>query len=210
MNNKSLLIESHYLPSIEYIALLSQYERVEIELEENFQKQSLRNRCYILGANKVLKLVVPIKKQVERRMAALEIDYNDNWIKDHWRSIESSYNRSPFFIHYRDELLEILNSKHVLLAELNHSILTFCLKKLDYNINLSYTTRYEKNPDKNLFDNFRGVLSAKQSFTDRSIIKEVPYYQMFGKTFAPNLSILDILFCEGPAGREIISRSLNN
>ncbi len=209
MEEKILLIESHYLPSIEYFALLSRYSEIHAEVCENFQKQTYRNRCLILGPNRVLKLVVPVRKE-PKKMTAVEIDNRQDWLKDHWRSIESAYNNSPFFIYYRDELHDIFRRNHDRLVDLNHDLLTFCLRKLGYNISIERTTIYHKNPDKDIYDDFRGILSAKENWSERNILKPSPYYQLFGKTFVPNLSILDLLFCEGPVSAEIIQRSLNN
>jgi hypothetical protein len=73
------------------------------DLNQNFNKQTLRNRTYIYGSNKILALSIPIKHSKNNftlKNALIENDFL--WQKDHWKSIESSYNSSPFFEYYQD------------------------------------------------------------------------------------------------------------
>ena len=205
---ETLLIESHYFPCIEYFSLLQRFSSIQIEINENFQKQTYRNRCEIIGSNKVVKLVVPVQKSDDMRMGNVKIDYSQNWQKDHWKSITSSYNRSPFFEHYKDELEGIIIRKHEKLVDLNGAVLTYCLDATDIKINRKYTDSYEKIPENGSTIDFRDKIIAKKSFSTRNVIKPVRYYQVFGKTFVPNMSIIDLLFCEGPMTGSIIERSV--
>lgn len=202
-----LLIESHYFPCIEYFSALSHFEVVELEANENFQKQSYRNRCEIIGPNNVLMLSVPVKKASKLKTMEVEIDHNQDWQKNHWRSITTSYNRSPFFEYYRDDLEAILFTRFTYLIELNEAILTYCLRAMGIATKVVRSKTYQKEVEGGDSIDLRGIIEAKQSYALRDDFNPVPYYQVFGKTFVPNLSIMDLLFSEGPLSEGIIKRS---
>ena len=56
----SLFIPTYFAPISQYAAIY-QAESVTFELEDNYQKQTYRNRCYIYGANGKLALNIPVK-----------------------------------------------------------------------------------------------------------------------------------------------------
>ena len=86
------------------------------ELNKNFNKQTLRNRTYIYGPNKILKLSIPIKHSKESFTLENTLIENDfQWQKDHWKSIQSAYKSSPFFEFYED----VINFLFSILSVLN-------------------------------------------------------------------------------------------
>ena len=91
------LFPSAYLPSIGYLKLLNKFQDAQIDLHENFIKQSIRNRCEIVSANGRLKLIVPIQhnKLIKIRSGEIKIDYTDSWQKNHCRTIQSAYAHAP-------------------------------------------------------------------------------------------------------------------
>lgn len=197
-----LLLESHFLPSIEYFCLLHGYDDIQIEAHENFVKQSYRNRCYILTVHGVQRLTIPLTaKHGKVVITNVQLDNSVRWPDNLWRTIESAYANSPYFEHYRDDLRAVLFSGERHLFDLNLKILSMCLTWLGWAKALSVSTSYQPEPDRN---NLRDLISAKQPFTNRSIFHAISYRQVFGNTFVPNLSILDLVCCVGPeAGRLI-------
>ena len=108
---KGLLVESHFLPSLEYFCVILQHNRVVIEKHEHYVKQTYRNRCYVLGANGKERLTVPLTMKRDRAsMQSVHIDYRYRWQTNFWRTFQSAYAKSPFFDHYQDELKEELFS----------------------------------------------------------------------------------------------------
>lgn len=207
-NNRPLLIESQYLPPVEYFCLLRNYESVILEAQEHFMKQTFRNRCYILGANGVLPLIVPISHaQKKLPVETLEIDYSQKWQNIHTRAIQSAYGKSPFYIHYSERFLNEINRQHSGLLELNKNLLTICLDILNWNLDISMSKRYHMPADMEDFDDYRSVIHPKTDYRQRGILAPEKYIQMFGKTFASNLSILDLIFCEGPNTASVIKNS---
>lgn len=199
---RKLLIESHFLPSIEYFCLLHGYDDIQLEAHEHFVKQSYRNRCHVLAAHGVERLTLPLTaKHGKVPITSVQLDHSIRWQANLWRTIESAYANSPFFEHYRDELHTLLFSNKRTLFDFNLTLLSMCLKWLGWTKRLSASESYQPEPGRT---NLRDVISAKQSFTTRTILHPRPYRQVFGNTFVPNLSILDLVCCVGPEAGEVI------
>jgi len=202
---RGLLIESHFLPSIEYFCLLMSHDTIMLEAHEHYVKQSYRNRCYILTAHGKERLTVPItEKHGKVSMASVRIHAGDRWQNNLWRTIQSAYAKAPFFEHYRDELHQQLFSAESTLLELNRRLLSLCLNWLRWEKTVNITASY--GPDTDLRD-CRGMISAKKDFGHRTVYRPVAYQQVFGKSFVPNLSILDLVCCAGPDAGRIIQAS---
>lgn len=197
-----ITIEPHYLPSLEYFILLSQTNSVNWDVKSPFQKQTFRNRCYILGPNKVLSLIVPVHFHQSTPLQEVRIDYRQSWVKDHWGAICSSYGKSPFFEYFGAEFHTVLKSKPKYLIDLNQAMLSVCLHILQWQIDIDI------NSDENHSINLKNMILPKQSFEDRNLYQVISYSQNFGNTFVPNLSILDILFCQGPESSQILRSSV--
>lgn len=192
------LIESQYFPCLEYFSLIKNREEVWIETKEHFVKQTYRNRCYILGSDRILPLAIPIiggNKKIP--IDEIKIDYGQKWLNNHWRAIISAYNKSPYFEYYEPYLHQILFTKHETLLALNLELLTFCLKVLNIDTPINYTSIYEKVPF-NETEDIRSVIHPKSDYICRRYYTPTPYQQLFGSKFATNLSILDLLSCVGP------------
>lgn len=193
-----IVIDSQYFPSLEYFSLLKTNKEVWIEAKERFEKQTYRNRCYILSANSVLPLTIPVKFAGKKPlMDQVEIDYNEKWLNQHWRAIISAYNKSPFFEYYEPEIHTILFQKHERLLDLNMSLLTFCLKALNIGTKIKLTESY-RNIIESPLEDMRSVIHPKKDYICREIYSPVPYHQNFGDKFVANLSVLDLISCVGP------------
>lgn len=181
-----------YFPSIHYLRDLLQATDARIEWHEHFQKQSIRTRCEILSANGVLRLSIPIQHEGGQKtpIHALKIDHSGTWKNDHWRAITSAYALSPYFEDYAAEINEIIYAPDEFLWQKNER----CLKLIEQVLNKSIKVRYT--------DSFVGMngMTAKSAFLEREGIEMKPYQQVFsyGKPFTPNLSMIDLLFNEGP------------
>ena len=195
-------IEPHYLPSLEYFTILGQTKTIEWDLDSPFKKQTFRNRCYILGSNKTIALIVPVHYHHGMPYREAKIDYGQSWVRAHWGAISSAYGKAPFYEYFASEFHLVINSKPNRLIDLNHAMLSVCLKMLQWEIEMP--TNHPKKASQNL----RDAISPKQPFESREFYLPISYQQNFGNTFVPNLSILDILFCQGPASGEILKNSI--
>ena len=189
-----MTIDLQYLPSLEYFCTLLQHDEIVIEAHEYFEKQSYRNRCIIQTTNKIDTLTVPVQNGNKKVLIRdLKIDYSQDWTRRHWGAIYSGYGKSPFFEYYSEYFKKIVDKKPDFLFDLNLELLTICLKLLRLEKNIIFTKNYEKVVD----NDFRGQIHPKRSFEDNKIYKPVSYRQNFGNKFEPDLSILDLLFCQG-------------
>ncbi len=199
---RRLLIESHFLPSIEFFALLQGYDDIQIEAHEHFEKQSYRNRCYILTVHGVQRLTIPLSRRHGKMpITSVKIDNEVRWQANMWRTLESAYANSPFFEHYRVDLYRVLHSGERFLFMLNQQILSLCLKWLGSTKTISVSASYDAEAGR---DDLRNVILVKEPFTSRTFLRPVPYHQVFGSTFVPNLSILDLLCSVGPEAGQVL------
>lgn len=201
------LIEPHYFPSLEYFCAILPFDEIILEGWEHFSKQTYRNRCYVNTSNATKVLTIPLAQRHGKILTRdVRIDEGKQWRNIHWRTIESSYRKAPYFAYYSDELKNILFKGHEYLFEFNHDLLSFCLRSVGLQKIISASVSYEKLVEENKID-LRSVIIDKKPFGFRNIYRPHPYYQVFGNEFAPNLAIIDLLFCEGPGSAAVLKAS---
>lgn len=204
-----LLIELHYLPCLDYVSGLMQFDRVWLEAQEHYQKQSYRNRSYVLTANKVDVLTVPVQRGTHRQpIRDLRIDNGQPWQTHHWRCLRAAYSRTPFYEYYAPEFEMAYRKNWSFLFDLNRELLTICLRALGLKTPVDLTECYEKELASGLFD-ARSRVNPPNDSESYIFHEPVPYQQNFGPDFAPNLSIIDLLFCQGPAAKQLLSSSVS-
>ena len=204
----ALLVDLHYLPCIDYISGLMQFERVQLEAQEHYQKQSYRNRCYVLSANKVEALTVPVQQGTHHQsIRDLRVANYQPWQMNHWRCLQAAYGKSPFFEYYVPDIKPVYQKNWTFLFDLNYELLTICLKLMRLKVSLNLTEWYDKIPPVGLFDARSRVKPPNESET-YIFHQPVAYQQNFGQEFVPNLSIIDLLFCQGPTASDVLLAGL--
>lgn len=174
---------------------------VYLEAHENFQKQSYRNRCIIASANGPEAISVPVVHDGDifhTPITEIRVDYKDQWVKKAWRAIESAYSTSAYFEYYKDDIYAILSSGIPTLWDLNLRIIEFFIQKIRLGIHIVPTESYASAG--NALD-YRNVIHPKRQNTIlKDLDMEKPYFQVFtGKYgFQSDLSVMDLLFNEGP------------
>lgn len=201
------LIELHYLPSIAYFSALSSATEVVIERHENFLKQTYRNRCCIQTSQGIEQLTVPLtSKHGKTPITDIRIDYSQKWLNNHWRTIQSAYGKAPFYEHYADDLEKVLFRKNEFLYDLNIQLLSMCLAWLKWKVTVSESMSYEKELSHTVTD-LRSLINSKKNDLLAKFYSPVEYTQVFGNTFVSNMSVIDLIFCEGPASARIVKAS---
>ncbi len=200
-----LLIELPFLPCLDFFAGMLQHDEVWIEAHENYQKQSYRNRCYVLTANKIDCLTVPMAGETNRvPIRDIRIDNEVAWQNRHWRCLESAYRKAPFFEFYAPYFEAVYQKQWAFLFDLSWEMLTICRQLLGIKTPVYLTECYEREPQIGLVD-ARSQMNAKNPASAQLFYSPKPYMQNFGPAFAPNLSIIDLLFCMGPEAKKILS-----
>lgn len=207
LSGKAIVIDLQYLPCLEYFGCLLTSEKVFIEANEYYVKQSYRNRCYILTANKIDALTIPVKFGNKKILVKdIKIDYQQKWVNNHWRAIQSAYGKAPFFEFYAEYFEKLFYKNHQFLFDFNYELLVLCLKFLQESPKLAMTQTYNNVSENGIID-LRSVIHPKTEFNKQRYYKPVAYNQTFGSNFAGNLSILDLLFNEGNNAKNIIKSS---
>lgn len=192
---KSLLLPT-YFPSISHFVAMAQSEKIVFEMEDNFQKQTNRNRTYIYSPNGIQLLNIPVKhsKQIHQKTKDVKIETDFDWQKQHFKSLEAAYRSSPFFEYFEDEIHPIFEKKYTFLLDLNFEAMNIVSKCLQMKFEYETTTEYFREVDPNSILDFRTLADGKK---DDSQFET--YIQVFEEKheFLNNLSILDLLFNEG-------------
>lgn len=198
--DKGGLFLSFYLAPIEYYSALFRAEKAIIEIHDNYQKQSYRNRCIIADANGPLPLSIPIEKPETPKsmMKDIRIADHGNWRHLHWNAIMSAYNSTPFFEYYADDLRPFYEGKKLFLVDFNFQLHQLVCSWLQLNTPTILSTDYIAEVPEGMSD-FRETIHPKRpsGFTTK------PYYQVFREKtgFIQNASIIDLLFNMGNEAR---------
>ena len=189
-----------YFGNINYFRSIILQSEVMIESKEHFIKQTYRNRFEILTSNGVQQLSIPVirKNGSKTVIDEIEISYDTDWRKDHWKAIESAYSNSPYFDHYGIEVQELIYQNESNLLKFNLNIQNRIFKWLGIEVNSKFTIDFEKSEF-----NYLNTLNQTR-INDKTELKK--YIQVFGNfgDFESNLSILDAIFCLGPMARNIL------
>ncbi|WP_234364253.1 WbqC family protein [Lunatibacter salilacus] len=195
----TMIADLFYLPNLEFFALVKDAKSIKISLDDPYVKQTYRNRCEILMSNKVELLSIPVLKGHKKSpYRDIKIDYHQKWLNVHLRGMRSSYGKAPFFEYFYPSFEEIFLKKKSFLWELNWDLLTTCLYFLKLDVKMEVV---EEIPSDSEQKDIRGLWDTKCRHWEWEYYTPKPYMQLFGLDFVPNLSIVDLLFCEGPQSK---------
>jgi hypothetical protein len=201
-NYSSYIIENQYFPVVGWIKISKEFSYCKIEQYENFQKMTYRNRCLVSGSNGIVNLTIPLQKGREQKslIREIKIDNSQNWQKQHWRTILSSYSRAPFFEYYADGIRELIYRPHQFLFDLDLEIVEWLKKVLKLSVQFELTSSYKKEyREAGELDLRNRWLPKNRGDENNGGSEQERYTQVFEDKFGfiPNLSILDLLFCKG-------------
>jgi len=197
----SAIFPLFYLPQISYFSALAANDySFLIEKHEHFPKQTPRNRTKIYSPNGPLDLYIPVIKGSKFHTVIKDVKISDDfrWQRLHWMSLQSCYRNSAYFEYYEDEFASFYNKKFNYLFDYNLELFQWILKQLKKNIEIDFTKEYIKEVDPAL--DYRTKMKFKDP-TDQTSFK--PYFQVFEdrEGFLPNMSIVDLLFNQGPQAK---------
>lgn len=188
-----MIFPTAYFPSIYYVRELCTYQHVAIDLHEHWIKQSIRNRCEILSAEGIHKLIVPITHREQKQcIAEITVCQDSSWEIKHWRAIKSAYGKAPYFEAYAREIESILLNRPRSLWKLNQELLNLFIDAWDLPVRVEYTNEFNPYTEKDL---------RRTPWMERIDVNAYQQVFSYDKPFLSNLSALDLLMCEGPMGR---------
>jgi hypothetical protein len=197
----TLLIESQYFPNLNYYKTLINLDILLIERYEHYHKLSFRNRCYIAGPNGRILLSVPLAKGKNQRTTVkdVRISNEEKWQGQHWKTLVSAYRRSPWFEYHEESLGKLYEQPADFLLDWNLACFEWANKVIGLEHPVAFTDSYEKE--------YTGVTDLRGTMSPSENIDNTPVYtQVFQERvgFMPNLSILDLIFCEGRRSLELL------
>lgn len=195
MNPKEIVVSTAYLPTIEYFAFIVKSEVFFMEDAETYQKQSYRNRAYIMTAGGVQTLILPTRHETQRScIRDVRIDYKCPWQLKHWRAIESAYSGTPYFLYFRDFIYPFFEKKYEFLFDYNLELTEVLLQLFKIKKVPAFTETFEKEYHERL--DLRNLIHPKKE----PLLQKTPYHQVFDDRFPfiGNLSVIDLLFNAGP------------
>lgn len=186
-----------------YAAALAEFPII-LEANQHYQKQTYSSRTYIKMANRIMPLVIPVGRRGNRiSIKEKRISYEEKWQINHWRSLKTAYQNSPYFEYYADMLQEFYQKKFNFLIDLQLSSLEIINTALKLGLDFSLTTSYLSTDNYGM--DYRNAFIKKRNSLP-SWFKPIPYTQVF-EGFDAGLSILDLLFNEGPSAIFLLRKS---
>jgi hypothetical protein len=186
-----------YLAPVEYFMALNKHKpHIFIEREEHFPKQTYRNRANICSPDGMLALTVPVMKGSKNhtKVKDVKISYEFNWQRLHWMSLQACYRRSAYFEYYEDDFAPFYENRETFLFDYNEQLLQLLLKLTKIKTPFTYTETYGVE--------YPALIDMRSSINPKkeSMIDQKPYFQVFEEKngFIKNLSIVDLLFNQGP------------
>ena len=192
-----------YLPPVTYFSALNMHNlNFIIEKNEHFPKQTFRNRASIASPNGVLDLIVPVVKgaKVHTPVKDVKISYDFKWQRLHWLSLQACYRSSAYFEYYEDEMAPFYEKKYNFLLDYNLDLLNWIFKQLKQIPIYTFTSEYDKE--------YTNDLDYRTQLNNKKYLSELPakkYFQVFSdrNDFLPHLSIVDLLFNQGPQSKSL-------
>jgi hypothetical protein len=205
----TVYLSTAYLAPVQYYCKLYTFDTVMMEKQENYLKQTYRNRCLIATANGIQSLSIPVENPQTGKCLTKDIRISEHgkWRHLHWNALVSAYRVSPFFEYYQDELAPFYEQKNQFLFDFNEQLRLLVCELIDIQPNVKYTNDYQSAVQ----HDFRELIRPKHAGKDESFDPQ-PYYQVFGEKFGflSNLSIVDLLFNMGPEAVLVLQRSVRH
>ncbi|MFT3738257.1 MAG: WbqC family protein [Breznakibacter sp.] len=208
----SLLVSPTYLGPVFQYAHMYRSPHVFVEQHGHYEKKTYRNRAVVMAANGPMALSVPVEKPAGTKTCDKDIllSYDTPWQANHWRTLVSAYQSSPFFEYYADDFEPFYTQRFKYLMDYNLQLMQTVCGNIGLSCGIYLSDTYATSPA-DVLDLRRSVSPRVGCQTDgHGDYVPQPYWQVFKEKFGftPNLSIVDLLFCMGPESIEVLRKSI--
>ena len=203
MSIQTLIIEPHYLPSIAVFQQLYDVSHIHFETYGRYQRQTYCNRAYILTRQGLQKLVVPVVHLTRNGLYKdVKIDYCTPWIRRHIKTLETSYNQTPYYATLSNLFYPVFSKKPLYLLDLNLQLIEACCTLLQISPTISLSKSWNDLPYDSITKDFRNLFTPKKRLPFPMVLSA--YTQRFEANLSPKLSIIDLLASQGPYAHQIL------
>lgn len=203
-----LVIDCHYFTPVTLAGISTDFTHIVFDAYDRYQKVSFRNRTEVLGGNGPILLSVPLVdgREQKRPMKEVRIANDRDWQSQHFKTLRSCYNRSPWFQFYEPGLASLYEKKFEWLLDWNLATWEWAASKTAGNFTTELTSSYQEFYDPAEWLDLRNKVTPHtigQLFPD-----PIRYSQVFQERhgFKPHCSVLDLIFCEGKNAARLLGR----
>jgi hypothetical protein len=183
-----------YFPSISWYKSAVNAVAINVQTNVTYNRKWHANKANLTGANGLQSLSIPLVggRMQKAPFAAMQISYEMDWQKNHWRSIETMYGKSPYFEYFAGDFCTFFENRFELLLDCNLASIELLNKCLHLKLSCAIDNTIEHVID----------LGAP--------LNDLRYTQVFEAKhgFQANLSMLDFLMCSGPSSMGMLKNHI--
>ncbi|HPB68773.1 MAG TPA: WbqC family protein [Candidatus Omnitrophota bacterium] len=221
------IMQPGYIPWLGFFELMARCDVFVILDDVSYTKRDWRSRNRIRTKQGWIWLTVPVLSKNRSGQLILETKINNdkNWRAAHLKCLEIHYSQSAYFKKYIHSFKDLYSRDWELLIDLDMAIISFLAEALDIGTRVIRSSQLEilglhgnqrilaiceKLQSRELYDS-----QGAKPFIDLALFQEKgirvefqefrhPTYRQVYAPFLPFMSAVDLLFNEGPHGKEII------
>jgi hypothetical protein len=221
MTRRVAISQSNYIPWKGYFNIIRDVDEFVLFDDVQYTRRDWRNRNLIKTASGLKWLTIPVDVKGMYHIKIKDVHVvNDDWRADHWNNIQQAYKKAPYFSLYREHFENIyLNSKERNLSLINYEFIAFINSLLLIKTPIRWSMEFDCPPGKSerlihickrleaseyisgpAAKTYIDMLQFEQNdirirWADYS---SYPVYNQLHPPFEHGVSIIDLLFNEGP------------
>ncbi len=219
--------QPHYLPWLRYVDKVARADVFVLLDDVQYTKNGWQNRNRIKTAQGWTYLTVPVEDPFGKPILEVRVCNRENWRRKHWNALRTHYGRAPYFRHYAGVFEATYAREWEALCDLNLHLLGVVLGALGVRTPLLRSSQLGvrgRGTERLVAlctalgaDTYLTGDYAATNHLDLSLFHEAGievrrqnwtcprYRQRFPERgFVPDLSVVDLLFNEGPAALEVL------
>ena len=219
----------NYIPGLEFFLKMSQADCFVLDDTRRFSGQGVVSRTAIKGPAGPQWLTVPVLQKQQQSIRDVQIDRQRHWRQKHFKTLQVNYAYAPYFEYFSDFFAGIYEREWQYLLDLNMAIIEFLREALRIETSLPRVSGFQlgDNVTSQTIDLCRqtgctsyltseavaGLLNDSQissaGLQTRLFRVDLPQYRQQFEGFYSGLSVIDLLFNEGPEALWIIAGILS-